>query len=95
MQVIFVLNKVYKLGSPSFPRHRSSTGSSPFLCYLLAWPSYLILHTLPLSSLLIFHVTYSPSLHILIRPSVFDCRLSLQPPAHAGSSLADFSALKM
>jgi hypothetical protein len=28
-------------------------------------------------------------------PSVFDWRLSLQPPAHVGSSLADFSTLKM
>jgi hypothetical protein len=41
------------------PSHyRSSTGPSP-LCYLLAWPS---VQTLPLSSLLIFHVAYSSSL---------------------------------
>jgi hypothetical protein len=32
---------------------------------------------------------------LLFGTSVFDWWISLQPPAHAGSSLADFSTLKM
>jgi hypothetical protein len=42
-----------------------------------------------------FHVAHSPSLPILIQLVVFNWWLSLQPPTHAGSSLADFSTLKM
>jgi hypothetical protein len=34
-------------------------------------------------------------LAILIQLVIFDWWLSLQPPAHAGSPLADFSILKM
>jgi hypothetical protein len=34
-------------------------------------------------------------LHVLTYLGVFDWLLSLQPPAHAGYSLADFSILKM
>jgi hypothetical protein len=37
----------------------------------------------------------TPSLPVLLWLVVFDWRSSLQPPAHAGSSLADFSTLKM
>jgi hypothetical protein len=37
----------------------------------------------------------SLSLPFLIQLGVFDWWLSLQPPAHAGSSLADFSTLNM
>jgi hypothetical protein len=51
--------------------------------------------TLPLCSLLISHVAYSPSLPVLILLIISDWWLSLQPPAHAGSPLADFSTLKM
>jgi hypothetical protein len=39
-------------------------------------------------------VVHSPSLPVLIYLGVFDWWLSLQPHAHAGSSLADFSTLK-
>jgi hypothetical protein len=40
-------------------------------------------------------VAYSPSLLVLIQLVVSDWWLSLQPPAHAGSPLADFSTMKM
>jgi hypothetical protein len=49
----------------------------------------------PLSSLLISDVAYSPYLPVLIKLVVSDWWFSLQPPAHAGSPLADFSSLKM
>jgi hypothetical protein len=35
------------------------------------------------------------SLPVFLQPGVFNWWLSLQPPAHAGSSCADFSTLKM
>jgi hypothetical protein len=41
------------------------------------------------------NVAHYPSITVLIYLDVFDWWLSLQPPAHAGSSLADFSTLKM
>jgi hypothetical protein len=49
----------------------------------------------PHSTLLISRVVHSPSLPVLIQLVVFDWQLSLQPPAHVGSSRADFSTLKM
>jgi hypothetical protein len=49
----------------------------------------------PFSSLLISYVAHSSSLPILIELVVFDWHLSLQPPAHADSMLANFSTLKM
>jgi hypothetical protein len=48
-----------------------------------------------LSSLLTSHVAPSRSHMVLIQLGVFDWWLSLQPPAHAGSSAADFSTLRM
>jgi hypothetical protein len=75
------------LGSPGFPPppKRSYTGSG----LLPVHP------TLPLSSLFISHVLHTPYLPVLIWLGVSDWWLSLQPPAHAGSSLADFSTPKM
>jgi hypothetical protein len=49
----------------------------------------------PLSSLFITHVAHFPSLPVLIQLGVFDWWLSLQPSAHAGSLIANFSTLKM
>jgi hypothetical protein len=76
------------LGSSGFsPWQRSYTGSGPLSA--TCSPS---LQNLPISSLLISHVTHSPSRPVL---GVFDWWLSLQPLIHAGSSLAEFSTLKV
>lgn len=65
------------------------------LCYLLTCPSYLISQTLPHSSLLISHMAHSLPPSVLIQLGGFGWWLSRLPPAHAGSSLADFPTLKM
>jgi hypothetical protein len=44
---------------------------------------------------LISHVAHSPNRPVLISLGFFDWQLSLLLPAHAGSSLADISTLKM
>jgi hypothetical protein len=51
--------------------------------------------SLPLSSQLISHVAHSPTLPVLIFLGFFGWQLRLLLPPHAGSSLTDFSTLKM
>jgi hypothetical protein len=50
---------------------------------------------LPPSSLLISHVVHSPTPPLFSYCCFFDWQLSLLLPAHAGSSLADFSTVNM
>jgi hypothetical protein len=95
----FLLNFLITWDNTSLllPCDLSGNSASLRVPVLIELPAFLVFVTenrIPVCEIKESTVVKNQQLIILIFV-VFDCQLNLQPPAHAGSSLADFSTLKM